>query len=74
MTREELLNKIIELADPLDEIKEETVIADSEDLDSLALFNVFIFMKEKNANASFKKFKDCISIKNVIDYMKTLGL
>lgn len=37
MTREEMLAKLIELIDPIEKIDENTVISESDDIDSLAL-------------------------------------
>lgn len=72
MNRKDLLDTLIKVVDPLDPIKEDTVISECDDLDSLALFNLYIFLKEKNESTSFRNFKDCKTVKDLLDYMNTL--
>ena len=47
MNRQEILKGINSALEPEEEITESTVIADCDDLDSLGLFNVVIFLKAK---------------------------
>lgn len=47
MTKDEILQNIIEAIEPLGEINADTVIADCDDIDSLALFSIVVFLKQK---------------------------
>ena len=46
MTESEILAKINEVVEPLDEITMDTVILDCDDLDSLSIFNVILAYKD----------------------------
>ena len=47
MTKEELLKGIIDTIDPMDEITLDTEIAECDDLDSLGLFNIVMYLKKR---------------------------
>ena len=67
MTREEALAKLIEVIDPIDEITEDTVIADCEDIDSLALFSVVVYLKTIGKQQSLAPLSQCEKVKDFVD-------
>lgn len=67
MTREEVLAKIIEVVDPLDEITEDTVIADSDDMDSLGLFSIVVYLKQLGKSYSLADLAKCRKVSDLID-------
>lgn len=67
MTREELLAGIIDAIDPIDEITENTVVADCDDLDSLALFNIVVYLKAKNLTVDFSRLSSCNTVADILD-------
>lgn len=67
MTREEMLKKLIEIIDPVDEITEQTVIADCDDIDSLALFSIVVYLKKQGKNCSLKDLSKCRTVGDFID-------
>ena len=67
MTREEALAKIIEVIDPIDEITEDTVIADCEDIDSLAIFSIVVYLKSLGKNQSLAQLSKCEKVSDFID-------
>lgn len=72
MNRAELLEKIIKAIDAIDaEITENTVIADCDDIDSLAIFNVFLIYKELGIEADIHDFSKA---ETVGDWLKLAGL
>ncbi len=68
MTKDELLQHIIEEIDPLDPICADTVIAESDDIDSLALFSVVVFLKQKlGKNISLAELSKCNTVGDIVD-------
>ena len=67
MQREEILNKIVENIDPVDEISEDTVIADSMDFDSLGLFNIVMFLKASGAELTLAQLAKCRTVGDLLD-------
>ncbi len=67
MTREEMLEKIIETIDPVDEIDENTVVADCEDIDSLALFSLVVYLKTLGKEVSLKELSKCEKVSDFVD-------
>lgn len=67
MNRAQALEDIIRIVDPIDPIDENTVIADSDDLDSLALFNVVVYLKQHGYNGSFEELSKCKTLGQMID-------
>lgn len=68
MTKKELLQRIIEEIDPLDEVTSDTVIAECDDIDSLALFNVVIYIKQKlGKNISLVDLSQCRTVGDIAD-------
>ena len=67
MTREEVLSELIELIDPIDEITEQTVISDSDDIDSLALFNIVVYLKKQGKNYSLADLAKCKKVGNFVE-------
>lgn len=67
MTREEMLAKLIELIDPIEKIDENTVISESDDIDSLALFSIVVYLKQQGKNYSLADFSKCKTIGDFID-------
>jgi|GEM_PF-2547828 len=66
MTREEVFKGIIEAADPLDPITEDTVIADCEDLDSLALFNIVMYLKGHGVQVKLEDLVHCVKVSDIV--------
>lgn len=66
MTEQEVLSKLIEIVDPLDEITVDTVIEDCEDLDSLALFNVVIAYKPLGIILTLQEFSHCKTVGDIV--------
>ena len=67
MERTALLEELIEVIDPIDEITEDTVISESDDLDSLALFNIVIYLKSNGMSASLNDLAKCKTISDLLD-------
>lgn len=67
MNRDEMLQKFIELIDPIDEINFDTVISDCDDIDSLALFSIVVFLKQKGKNYSLTDLGKCNTVGELID-------
>lgn len=67
MTREEMLEKIIETIDPIDEITGDTVIADCEDIDSLALFSIVVFLKNLGKSYSLADLSKCVTVSDFVE-------
>lgn len=70
MSREDILKEIIAIVDPLDEITEDTVIEDSDDLDSLALFNIVLYMKKNGFKGSLTSLSSCKTVSDIIDLVE----
>lgn len=66
MTYEEALREIIDVVDPLDPIDDSTVIATSDDLDSLALFNIMLYLKGKGFSGDFKEVASCVTLGDIV--------
>ena len=62
-----LLEELIEVIDPIDEITEDTVISECDDLDSLALFNIVIYLKSNGMSASLNDLAKCKTISDLLD-------
>ena len=62
-----MLQKFIELIDPIDEINFDTVISDCDDIDSLALFSIVVFLKQKGKNYSLTDLGKCNTVGELID-------
>lgn len=67
MERSSLLEELIEVIDPIDEITEDTVIADCDDIDSLALFNIVIYLKTRGISPSFSELSECKTVSDLLD-------
>lgn len=67
MTREEMLEKLIEIIDPIDEITESTVISESDDIDSLALFGIVVYLKNQGKNYTLPDLAKCNTVADFID-------
>lgn len=68
MTKDEILHNIIEAIDPLDEINTDTVITDCDDIDSLALFSVVVFLKQKlKKNVSLADLYKCTTVGDIVE-------
>ncbi len=67
MERATLLEELIEVIDPIDEITEDTVISECDDLDSLALFNIVIYLKSNGMSASLDDLAKCKTISDLLD-------
>lgn len=67
MTREEMLAKLIELIDPIEKIDENTVISESDDIDSLTLFSIVVYLKQQGKNYSLADLSKCKTIGDFID-------
>ncbi len=67
MTREEALAKLIEVIDPIDPIEENTVISDCEDIDSLAIFSVVVYLKSIGKSQSIAELAKCEKVSDFID-------
>ena len=68
MTKDEILQNIIEAIEPLDEINADTVIADCDDIDSLALFSVVVFLKQKlKKNVNLADLSNCTTVGDIVE-------
>ncbi|SKA61930.1 hypothetical protein SAMN02745213_01174 [Succinivibrio dextrinosolvens DSM 3072] len=67
MNKEEMLQKIIEVIDPIDEITSETVISECDDIDSLALFSLVVFLKNQGKNYSLADLGKCNTVGDLVD-------
>ncbi len=67
MNRAQILEDIIKIVDPIDPIDENTVIADSDDLDSLALFNIVVYLKNHGYQGSFEDLSKCKTLGQLAD-------
>lgn len=66
MTESEVLEKIIEIVEPLDPIDLNTVIADSDDLDSLALFSIVVFLRQNGFTGSYENIAACKTVGDIV--------
>ena len=66
MTESEVLEKIIEIVEPLDPIDMDTVIADSDDLDSLALFSIVVFLRQNGLTGSYENIAACKTVGDIV--------
>ncbi len=66
MNYEQVLKEIIEIVDPLDPIDADTVIADSEDLDSLALFNIVVYLRKNGFTGTFEDIGKCKTLGDIV--------
>lgn len=65
----EIYNEIVEIIDPIDgpdSISMDTVIADCEDIDSLALFNIVVFLKSHGFKGSVADLSKCETIADLV--------
>ena len=67
MNREEVLAKHIEVIDPIYDNSEGTVISECEDIDSLALFGIVVFLKGLGKNYSLADLAKCNKVSDFID-------
>lgn len=67
MTREETLAKIIEIIDPIDNVDENTVISESDDIDSLALFSIVVFFFKQGKKYSLADLSKCNTVGDIVD-------
>lgn len=67
MTFDEALKEIIEIVDPLDPLDADTVIADSDDLDSLALFNIVVYLRKNGYTGSFEDISKCTTLRDIVN-------
>ncbi|MBQ9273628.1 MAG: hypothetical protein IJ228_02350 [Succinivibrio sp.] len=66
MDRAQVLKEIIEVVDPLDELGEDTVISENDDLDSLALFNVMVYLRQHGYQGEVKEFSSCKTLGDIV--------
>lgn len=66
MDRTEILKGINEILEPDVEITEDTVIADCDDLDSLGLFNVVIYLKAKGIFVKIEELAMCENVESFL--------
>lgn len=66
MTEQEVLSKLIEVIEPLDEITADTVVEDCEDLDSLALFNIVIAYKQLGIILTLQELSYCETVGEMV--------
>lgn len=69
MNKEEILGIINDIVDPEDQLTENTVIAECEDIDSLALLNLFLEFRKVKKDLTITEFSNCKTIKNVINLL-----
>ncbi|MBW7570725.1 hypothetical protein [Succinivibrio faecicola] len=69
MNKEEILGIITDIVDPEDQLTENTVIAECEDIDSLALLNLFLEFRKVKKDLTITEFSNCKTIKNVINLL-----
>jgi len=67
MNRQEMLQKFKEIIDPVDDVSEQTVISDCDDIDSLALFSIVVYLKNLGKNCSLKDLAKCRTVGDLID-------
>lgn len=70
MDRNDIFEKLVEAIDPIDELTVDTVLADSEDIDSLALFNIALVVKtEYGFTIKMSELLQFKTINDIIDYV-----
>lgn len=67
MDRAKILQEIIDTVDPLDEITEDTVIETCEDLDSLALFNIVLYLRKNGYEGNIQSLSSCKTVADLIN-------
>ena len=67
MTKDELLKGIIETIDPMDEITLDTEIAECDDLDSLGLFNIVMYLKSRGISVKLEHLAACTTVDELLD-------
>ncbi len=70
MTRAEILQEIIDAVSPLDEITEDTLISESDDLDSLGLFNVVLMLNGHGIKPTLTQLSQCKKVSDIIDMVE----
>lgn len=66
-SQEEILSKIIEVVNPDEPITMDTVILDHEDMDSLAIFNIFITFRQEGLKVNFDQVGKCNTVKDLVE-------
>lgn len=66
MTREDALALINTIVDPIDALTENTIIAESDDIDSLSLLTIFTAFKKKGIDCKITDFIGCSSVGEII--------
>ena len=67
MTELEILAKINEVVEPLDEITMDTVILDCDDLDSLSIFNVILAYKDLGISLNLRDVNNCDTVGDLVN-------
>lgn len=67
MTASEILAKINEVVEPLDEITVDTVILDCDDLDSLSIFNVILAYKDLGISLNLRDVNNCDTVGDLVN-------
>lgn len=67
MTESEILAKINEVVEPLDEITMDTVILDCDDLDSLSIFNVILAYKDLGISLNLRDVNNCDTVGDLVN-------
>ena len=68
MTESEILAKINEVVEPLDEITMDTVILDCDDLDSLSIFNVILAYKDLGISLNLRDVNNCDTVGDLVNF------
>lgn len=66
-SREQILQDIINIIEPIDEITEDTEIKTSDDIDSLALFNIVLYLNTKGKKPTLEQLQSLNKVKDIID-------
>lgn len=70
MDRNDIFEKLVEAIDPIDELNVDTVLQDSDDIDSLALFNIALVVKtEYGLTLKMSELLKLKTINDIIDYV-----
>lgn len=69
MSDNNLFNEIVEIIDPIDgpdSVSLDTVIADCDDIDSLALFNIVVFLKSHGFTGTLADLSKCVTLADIV--------
>lgn len=66
-SKEDILAKIIEIVEPDDPVSMDTIIVEHDDMDSLAMFNIFRFFREQGLKVNMDRAVKCFTVRDLVE-------